>query len=224
MNNFKLLILTFTVVLASCSSEELALKKIKELCSTDGGVFVYRTAVVDGYYNDFDAINLAQSAYDFVEHCQNKPPGFDRDLGPGCFRYSKVSREKGICNEKLDKIFSRFKVEPFPTFVRTQCVAIEKIDEPTAEYRYKVERNRVWYEERSGAEITRFEGIIASSSGEVLSRAISYGMYERRGDPRDIVPPERIGCGHPKVTGNYESVTFAGGQIEKTLIARSTIE
>lgn len=176
-----------TATLAACSSEKTGLDKLRELCEKDAGLTIHETVEADGYYNAYsnDGITnaLIKGPYSFYEFCDSSPSKSRYELfpEPGCFRVKKVRRELGECDQRVDKSLSRFVVEPYPEFLKEHCIAVEKIEKPTARYGYYSDFKK-WHPENSVSRFTRSDVYIKNNlTEEILGRYVSYSYNDKPG-------------------------------------------
>ncbi len=219
----KISLLIFFILLTACGSSTPGLDELKALCEKDAGLTIYKTVEAEGYY-DATAIgigaNLVESDYQFMEFC-NYDPKFTRAITEsGCWRVSKVKRDTGRCYERLDKRLSKFVVEPYPAFLKDNCLAIDKLEKPEAQYRYEVERKEWWLNERVGTKMTWGIGrVVNNETGEIIGTGVNYVLYPKRRST-----PPSVHCGSYQVTGKDKSMPFAVGLVEKTLLPRIEIK
>ena len=167
------------------------LEELKRLCEKDAGLKIYKTVEADGYY---DASRkggvlwqLVPSDYRFVEFCDydSKRPSFDE---PGCWRLTKVSRETGQCDERVDKTLWKSGSEATIAFREQSCIAVEKIEKPTARYHYHSDFKK-WTATNEVSKYTRTDvSIEDTKTSEILGRYIYYSYTEK---PRHTI---RKGC------------------------------
>lgn len=182
MNLLKKISLLFIyILLTGCSS---GLDELKRLCEKDAGLTIYKTVEAEGYYDATSigiGANLIESDYQFMEFC-NDAPKFTRAITePGCWRVSKVKREIGICYERLDKMLAKNVVEPYPKFLKDNCIAVEKIEKPIARYSYHSEP-KAWADDDPILKFRRSHVYIKDTkTDEVLGRHVSYSYYNEKG-------------------------------------------
>ena len=171
-----------SALLTACGSS--GLDELKRLCEKDAGLTINKTVEAEGYYDATSigvGANLIESTYQFIEFC-NPNPNFTRAITvPGCWRVSKVKRNLGRCYERLDKMLENNVVEPYPTFLKDNCLAVKKIDKPTARYSYHSNFKK-WYPKERGSKFTRSDVFIQNDlTKEVLGRYVSYSYNVRPG-------------------------------------------
>jgi hypothetical protein len=210
-------LLLFYILLTSCGSKTPGLVELKELCEKDAGLTIYKTVEADGYYDATGSnLSVAETAYQFIEFCDDNPTFIDSIPEPGCWRVSKVKRDSGQCYDRLDKKLKKIVVDPYPEFLKTHCIAVEKLDKPTARYRYEVERKVGWLNESASTKMTSNTGrIVNNKTGEILGERKNYILR-----PKNSNPPS-FHCGSPQITGLQKSIPFATGLIEKALTPRT---
>lgn len=211
-NYLKPLLTRLTAVLlmmmcTACSSEEAGLRELKRLCEKDAGLTIYKTVEADGYYDATGRIDLVNSQYRFFEYCDESPSQFDSIPVPGCYRLTKVSRDSEQCHDGVDQSLSRFIVEPYPEFLKTHCIAAEKIDKPTAKYGYH-NGIRFWPAKNRVSEFGRtYVEIRERESGELLSEYISYNHNPRFSSPKSC-----------RLLDKKYAISIKDDLIEKTII------
>jgi len=212
----KLSTLLLVLACSACSSEQAGLNELRRLCEKDAGLTIYKTVEADGFYDTRGSnTSVAETDYRFIEFCDDNPTVID---SPGCWRVSKVKRELGQCYERLDKSLAKIVVAPYPEFLKEHCLAVEKLEQPEAEYTYEVERAEWWVNENAGTKMIRHIGrVFNKKTGEVLGQGISYVLRKKSS------APSTFSCGSPQITGLQKSVPFAAGLIEKTLRGTSKI-
>ena len=224
MNKIRSLsLLIACVVTTACGSNTPGLDELKRLCEKDAGLTINKTVEVDGYYDASSKTgtlgHLVPSDYIFSEFCSFEPGESVLFDEVGCWRLIKVSRDTEKCNKAIDKILWRYGRKGYAEFRENNCIAVEKIEKPEAEYRYEVERKEWWLNESTGTKMTESIGrIIHNESGEVLAERRNYILDPKwSGTGRSY---SYIHCGSAKATGQQQTKTFATGLIEKTLITR----
>jgi hypothetical protein len=208
----KLGLLIIFILLTACGS---GLDELKRLCEKDAGLTIYKTVEAEGYYDATAKAGgrLLDSDYQFYEYCNNDPSPVYPE--PGCRRLTKVSRDTGSCDEEYDKTLMRFDRKGYAEFRKDHCIAVEKIEKPTARYKYEVEREEWWVNERDETQMSVGIGrIVDIKTGEVLGQAKNYVL-----SPKRSTPPS-FHCGSAHVTGLQKTKPFAVGLIEKTLVPR----
>lgn len=182
----KLIILIVFILLTACSLNASGLDELKKLCEKDAGLTIYKTVEADGYYDATgNRMNLIKSDYQFFEYCDENPMFTDSIPEPGCWRMSKVKRESGQCYERLDKKLAKFVVEPYPEFLQHYCLAVEKIEKPTARYSYQ-SGLKSWPAKNGVSEFIRsYAQLKETESGEILGEYISYSYNVK---PRHTSP------------------------------------
>ena len=179
------MVLGLTVLLSSCSSEKAGLDKLRELCEKDAGLTINKTVEAEGYYDatrKSGALGLlVPSEFTFSEYCNLEPNIASLFDEPGCWRLTKVSRETNQCSEKVDKILWRFARNGYSAFREKNCIAVEKIEKPTARYGYYSDFTK-WYSEKEGSKFTRSDVFIQNDlTKEILGRYISYSYNIKPG-------------------------------------------
>ena len=210
MNRLKKIgLLVMSALLTACGSN--GLDELKRLCEKDAGLTIYKTVEADGYYDMTGSnVDLIHSDYQFFEYCDDSPTIVDLTPEPGCWRVSKVKRESGRCYEPLDKRLAKFIVEPYPEFLKDHCLAVEKIEKPTALYSYHSGLNS-WPAKNGVSEFIRSYALFKEvKSGDILSEYISYSYNKK---PRHTSP---ISC---HSLDEKFSVSIKTGFIEKTIIS-----
>lgn len=176
------------ITCTACGSNTSGLNELKKLCEKDAGLTIYKTVEVDGYYDTTSigvGANLIDSDYQFLEFCNDNPKFTRAITEPGCWRVSKVKRESGQCYERLDKRLAKYVVEPYPEFLKDHCLAVEKIEKPTAQYSYNSDF-KFWPAKNDVSEFTRSDVYIKDSqTSEILGRFVSYSYNEK---PRHTSP------------------------------------
>jgi len=209
------------IMLTACGANTSGLDELKRLCEKDAGLTIYKTVEADGYYDSTRKGGalwmLIPSEFTFVEYCNYEPNIASLFDEPGCWRLIKVSRETGQCNENVNKSLKRVGSDVSREYRETNCIAVEKLENPKAEYKYEVEREEWWINESTGTKMIGGPGkIINTKTGEVLGEAINYVLFPKwYGTPRS---KSAIHCGSPQITGLQKNIPFAVGLIEKTLV------
>jgi hypothetical protein len=165
---------------------DTGLEQLKALCEKDAGLFIYKTVEADGFYNSYSNNGitnyLIKGPYSFYEFCDDSPSTLRDNIfpDPGCFRVKKVYRESSICNERVDKNYARFVVEPYPEFMKTFCIAVEKIEKPTARYSYHSQPSS--WSGIKGAEFRRSDSFIRDTqTSQIVGRYVSYSYNANPG-------------------------------------------
>ena len=190
---FTLLIISF--ICTGCGPnkhfglDESGLEELKRLCEQDAGLTINKRVKADGYY---DATRkggvlwkLIPSDFDFVEYCNLEPNIMSLFVEPGCWRLIKISRETGQCNASVDKSLMRVGSETSIKYRKQNCIAVEKIEKPTARYSYHSEP-RAWLDKNGTSEFRRSDSYIEDTmTSEVMGRYVSYSYNVR---PRHSSP------------------------------------
>lgn len=184
----KLPLLLFLVCMA-CSSEKRGLAELKRLCEKDAGLTIYKTVEADGYFDasrkDGALRLLIASDYDFIEYCNEAPNIMSFLEEPGCARYTRVAKNSGLCDVRIDKILNKSAVGPNVSFRAKYCIAFEKIDKPEARYAYNAQLDE-WLANNKYSEFIRTQAFVEDRvSREVLGQYISYSYNVR---PRHSSP------------------------------------
>lgn len=167
-------------VLVSCSSERTGLNELRKLCEKDAGLRIFRTVEAEGYYDAYAesgiADKLVTEKYNFYEFCDDSP-SLSKSTAipePGCWRVKRVERSLGLCYERIDRMLAKVVVEPYPEFLKKYCIAVERLEKPTARYSYRSGRT-VWPAKDGVAEFSRsYAKIEVSGSDELLSEYVTY--------------------------------------------------
>lgn len=211
-------LLLISLVSAACGSESNipGLDDLKELCKKDAGLTIYKTVEVAGYYDATrkgEALwSLVSSDYSYIEFCNHdvEKSSFGES---GCWRLKKVSRESGQCNETVDKALKGNGSDASVNFRLKKCIAVKKIEKPTAQYKYEVETKKWWINEHDETRVTSSVGrIVNIKTGEILGKAKNYVLRPKRSTPPSFH------CGSAQLTGLQKSRPFAVGLIDNTLI------
>ena len=215
----KLSLLIFFITCTACGSNISGLDELKKLCTKDAGLTIHKVVEADGYYDSTrkgDALwRLISSDYSFIEFCNFDPekPSFNET---GCWQLTKVPRETGHCDEIVDKALMSNGSDLSREFRENNCITVEKLERPEAQYKYEVERKEWWIDERDEIKMSLGIGrIVDIKTGEVLGEAKNYVLR-----PKNSTPPS-FHCGSAHVTGSQKTKPFAAGLIEKTLVTRS---
>jgi len=185
-----LFFLAFTAFIFStgCGFGDSGLNELKRLCEKDAGLIIYKTVEAEGYYDSTRKGEtlwvLVASDYNFMEFCNLDPekPSFDE---PGCWRLTKVSRETGQCNERVDKSLRRNGSDSSREFREQNCIAVEKIEKPEAQYSYHSVPKQ-WLDKNGKSEFRRSDAYIEDvATSEILGRFVSYSYNEK---PRHTSP------------------------------------
>lgn len=164
------------VFMIGCSLEDPAIAELKRLCEKDAGLEILDSVEVEGFYRPSGPIDLINSDYDFVEYCENHPASLSRFVEPGCYRMTKVKRDSGRCEPRLDKRLSGFVVDPYPEFLKDNCLSVEKIESPSAEYGVISNVDR-WTGDDEVPIFYRSETkIVRMIDEEVLARYVNYSV------------------------------------------------
>jgi hypothetical protein len=179
----KIAIIFLCFGLYGCGFKSDGLATLKDLCEKDAGVTIYKTVEVDGYYDTTGGFDLVVSPYKFYEFCDDSPSAskFNVIPDPGCYRVEKVKRKTGLCHQGYDDALVKLVVEPYPEFIKNNCIAVEKIGEPEARYSYHSDA-KAWVDDNGVSEFRRSEIYIKDRvSSKVLSRYISYSYNKKPG-------------------------------------------
>jgi len=186
MNLSKLLaLLVASLICTSCGTGALGLRELKRLCEKDAGLTINRSVEVDGYYDSYTNSGivggLADGDYQFFEFCDAHPSSINLIPEPGCWRVKRVKRSSGICHKRIDERLSKFIVDPYPEFLKKYCVAVEKIEMPTARYSFH-ENFMKWLDTNNKSKFTRSDVYTADTkTSEILGRYISYSYNTNPG-------------------------------------------
>jgi len=210
-------LLIFFILLTACGSNTPGLDELKTLCEKDAGLTIYKTVEADGYYDSTRKGGalwmLIPSDFGFIEYCNYEPNIASLFNESGCWRLTKVSRETGQCNESVDKSLMRVGSDASREYREKNCIAVEKIEKPTAVYKYEVESKEWWHNESAGTKVIQYVGrIVKNETGEILGVGKNYVLRPKRSTPPSF------NCGSAHITGLQKSIPFAVGLIEKTLI------
>jgi len=190
MNLSKLLaLLVASLICTSCGTGALGLRELKRLCEKDAGLTINRSVEVDGYYDSYTNSGivggLADGDYQFFEFCDAHPSSINLIPEPGCWRVKRVKRSSGICHKRIDERLSKFIVDPYPEFLKKYCVAVEKIEMPTARYSFHIDSNN-WLAKNGISKFRRSEVFVKDSNGDkILGKFVSYSFNKR---PRHTTP------------------------------------
>jgi|GEM_PF-1982371 len=191
----QLCLLPLFALLTACGSSTPGMDELKTLCEKDGGLKVYKTIEVDGFYDAttkchhcWDA--LISGPFQYLDFCdlesERSPLSYVLEEN-GCYRLSKVSRDSGQCHAGVDKKIAKIVTEPTASFREKQCVKVERIDEPGSLYRYVVDSEEFWLDKSIRTLIRkttlRLEDV---EEGDLVARDISY-----------ILTPKNAGTGLP---------------------------
>ena len=170
----------FAMLCTACSSEKAGLRELKRLCEKDAGLRIYKTVEADGYYDATGGFDLVQSPYRFYEFCDGSPFKSSVIPEPGCYRVEKVGRETGQCHQAYDEaLWNNSFARGYSEFREKNCIAVEKIDQPTARYSYH-NGIKFWPAKNGFSEFGRsYVEIRVRESGELLSEYISYSYNPR---------------------------------------------
>ena len=222
----------FTCLLSACMQNKPVgydapgLGELKRLCAKDAGLKINKTVEAEGYYDatsDGGVVRLIEKGlYRFYEYCTDEPT-YKNILEPGCWRMSMVRRASNQCDIHMDKELAETAdrlapsvAVPYREFLKENCIAVEKIKEPTARYSYEVERKERWLNESEDTKIHQYIGkVMDNETGDVMAQRIDYLL-----DQKKYSFLSSIGCGSYLITGKDRSMPFAKGLIEKTLIPR----
>ncbi len=187
----KLSLLMVLIVISSCSRgfktpvgyDAPGLDELKRLCEKDAGLTINKSVEAKGYY---DATRkggvlwkLIPSGFNFVEYCNLEPNIMSLFDEPGCWRLIKISRETGQCNANVDKSLMRVASDTSIEYRKQNCIAVEKIEKPTARYSYQ-SGWREWVATDEVSKYTRTDVYIKDSqTSEVLGRYISYSYIDK---------------------------------------------
>ncbi|ODS22972.1 hypothetical protein AB835_11250 [Candidatus Endobugula sertula] len=132
----KNLILLCCVSVLGCHQGDDGLARLKALCEKDAGVTIHRTVEVDGYYDGYtgSAISdkLVTTDYKFFEFCDESPSPLGAVIEPGCWRVKRIERRPNRCDQRIDDMLKKVVLEPYVSFRKTYCIAVEKIEKPEA--------------------------------------------------------------------------------------------
>lgn len=160
----------------SCYSEWEGLRELKKLCAKDAGLKIYKTVEDDGYYDTTGGFDLVTSPYKFYEFC-NDPSSFTKfDVipEPGCYRVEKIKRIEGECHPAYANALAKVVVDPYPEFLKENCIAVKKIDKPEARYSYHSELS-AWLARNKYSEFIRSDSYIKDKvTSQVIGRYVSY--------------------------------------------------
>ena len=134
-------IATTALLVAGCSAERSGLAELRRLCEKDAGLAIYRTVAADGYYDAEKREGalrvLLGSDFRFIEFCNDKPGRGSLLDQPGCGRYTRVAKDSGRCDPRIDRILEESVIEPYVSFKENYCVEFERLERPEARYRYR---------------------------------------------------------------------------------------
>lgn len=206
-------LLLLLLVCTSCSSEKKGLAELKRLCEKDAGLTIYKTVEANGFYDasrkDGALRFLIASDYDFIEYCNSAPNIMSFLTEPGCARYTKVAKNSGLCDVRIEKILNKSVVGQNVSFRAKYCIAFEQLDKPEAQYKYN-EQLDIWLANNKYSEFIRTEVSIEDrASNEVLGRYISYSYNAR---PRHTSPKS---C---RLLDKKFSASIKDELIEKTIV------
>ena len=167
--------------LAPWAEELWIAREFRQLCRKDAGLYVYKTAVVSGFYDDstgWGVRQLAESSYKFMESRENISGDFMRtELADDAVRNQALNWEKEKNSQKVRskneylvrQIGDREQIIVSPDGVNAWRRI--KIDKPTARYHY----TRDLYGVPIGHKIKKSEARITDvATGEILGRHTSY--------------------------------------------------
>ncbi|ODS23437.1 hypothetical protein AB835_08730 [Candidatus Endobugula sertula] len=184
----KNLILLCCVSVLGCHQGDDGLARLKALCEKDAGVTIHRTVEADGYYDAYTDCHhcwqdLIKSDYQFIEFCSEKKRNSVVYAIPnsGCYRILKKRRENNNCHVRIDKTINNKAVEPYISFKKTYCIAVEKIEKPEAQYSYD-SNSKAWFYGNRISEFRRSEVYIKDNlNSEIISKYISYSYNKKPG-------------------------------------------
>lgn len=176
---FSVVILFLAVVYNSPNS--VGLRHLKSYCEKDAGLKIYRTVEASGYFNASGRTSLVHSSYTFSEYCDDAGLRYEPDPGPGCFRLTVVDRNSGQCHPGLDDRLSQFVVEPYPEFLASSCLAVEKVERPTARYSFHSDLQS-YHLENKASKITRSRVYIKDTYDDsLLATYVTYVLNPKPG-------------------------------------------
>ncbi|KAA1189460.1 hypothetical protein F0M18_13950 [Pseudohalioglobus sediminis] len=171
-----------------CSFENSEVAKLRAACEKDAGVTIHSSVEVEGFYSSSGLQGIIKSGYRFMEYCSDRPPYKSALTEGGCFRISKVERASGRCDPVRNARLSSFVVEPYPEFLENNCIAIEMIEAPTAEYGVINEREKTLASDGVGIHVRSETRVMRMADRQLLGSYIGY-YYNR--NPGHTGP---IGC------------------------------
>jgi hypothetical protein len=120
------------------------------------------------------------SPYKFYEFCDDSPSAskFNVIPDPGCYRVEKVKRKTGLCHQGYDDALVKLVVEPYPEFIKNNCIAVEKIEKPEAPAKFAIKEDI--FDKSKDTFFMRFE-FIMEDYNDVLSRQVDYTYYTSHG-------------------------------------------
>jgi hypothetical protein len=202
-----LLILFLAIVYGSPTS--VGVRDLTRFCEKDAGFHVYQTVRANGYYNATGSADIIHSPYEFIEYCDDTSSSHRAIVGPGCFRLTKVNRSTAKCHARLDAKLSKFTVEPYPEFLATKCIAVEKLSRPTARYSYHADIKKWRARKRGDSRFWRVEILIRDDlEDQILARYVNYSFFHK---PKLASP---IRCHHV----NEKHPTYAGLNMIESVI------
>ncbi len=221
------IVLMFFIICAGCGPtkpvghDAPGLDELKKLCKKDAGLTINKSVEAEGYYDASRKVGalrlLIPSDYNFTEYCNLEPNITSLFDEPGCWHLTKVSRETGLCDERVDKSLWKSGKDTTIKFREKNCIAVNKIEKPTARYRYEIERKEWWLNESVGTKMTWGIGrVVNNETEEIIGTGVNYVLYPKRRST-----PPSINCGTYLITGKSKSIPFAAGLIEKTLVPRT---
>jgi hypothetical protein len=179
----KIAIIFLCFGLYGCGFKSDGLATLKDLCKKDAGVTIYKTVEVDGYYDTTGGFDLVVSPYKFYEFCDDSPSAskFNVIPDPGCYRVEKVKRKTSLCHQGYDDALVKLVVEPYPEFIKNNCIAVTKIEKPVARYSYHSDFKK-WKSDNGNAEYTRSDVyILDQKTKDILGRYIDYSFNAKPG-------------------------------------------
>ncbi len=187
----KLSLLMVLIICTGCGStkpvgfDASGLDELKRLCEQDAGLKINKTDEAEGYYDASRKVgvlwHLISSDYRFAEYCNYDPNIASLFDEPGCWNMTKVSRESGQCDERVDKTLMGNGSDSSIEFRGKNCIAVEKIEKPTAQYSYHSDF-KFWLAKNDTSRFTRSDVYIKDDlTNEVLGRYISYSYNIRPG-------------------------------------------
>lgn len=173
------------LLLNGCSSwfYTPGMSELEELCEKDGGVQIYETVEVEGYFNGYlkgcwgcwDEITL--NGFEFIELEVKEGKGIDIfDHDAGYWRLEKVDRESGQCHAGIERMLMRQKNSSgMKEFIKNYCIAAEKVDKPKSRYAIAGERKEWIVSDYHRSTITRLSTRIwENNTNETLGTNVSY--------------------------------------------------
>jgi hypothetical protein len=173
-----LLLFTLAIICTSCSFEQDGLVTLRELCEKDAGLNIYKTVEADGFYDASMKGGvlrlLIPSNFNFTEYCNLEPNIASLFKEAGCWRLTKIPRENEHCNEAIDKILWRYDSKGYSKFKENYCIAVKKIEKPTAMYSYHSDL-KSWTADNGIALYTKnTETIMNQMTNEIIGSYTTY--------------------------------------------------